>query len=124
MAKGQENLIPLNQRTKEEQREIARQGGIASGKVRQEKATMKKTLELLLDEVAKVEGNDEKLTYRQLATIGLLKGAIDSKAENFKTILQLLGELDTEENNETPNVTINIVDNSDLESVMYDEDKQ
>lgn len=124
MANGQENLIPLNQRTKEEQREIARQGGIASGKVRQEKATMKKTLELLLDEVAKVEGNDEKLTYRQLATIGLLKGAIDSKAENFKTILQLLGELDTEENNETPNVTINIVDNSDLESVMYDEDKQ
>ena len=124
MAKGQENLIPLNQRTKEEQREIARQGGIASGKVRQEKATMKKTLELLLDEVAKVEGNDEKLTYRQLATIGLLKGAIDSKAENFKTILQLLGELDTEENSETPNVTINIVDNSNLESVMYDEDKQ
>lgn len=124
MAKGQENLIPLNERTKEEQREIARQGGIASGKVRQEKATMKKTLELLLDEVAKVEGNDEKLTYRQLATIGLLKGAIKGKAGNYKTALQVLGELQEEENNETPNVTINIVDNSNLESVMYDEDKQ
>lgn len=124
MAKGQENLIPLNERTKEEQREIARQGGIASGKVRQEKATMRKTLELLLDEVAKVEGNDEKLTYRQLATIGLLKGAIEGKAENYKTALQVLGELQEEENNETPNVTINIVDNSNLESVMYDEDKQ
>ena len=123
MAKGQENLIPLNERTKEEQREIARQGGIASGKVRQEKATMKKTLELLLDEVAKVEGNDEKLTYRQLATIGLLKGAIEGKAENYKMALQVLGELQEEENNETPNVTINIVDNSGLESVLYDENK-
>lgn len=121
MAKGQENLIPLNERTKEEQREIARQGGIASGKVRQEKATMRKTLELLLDEVAKVEGNDEKLTYRQLATIGLLKGAIEGKAENYKTALQVLGELQEEENNETPNVTINIVDNSNLEKVLYDE---
>ena len=124
MAKGHENLIPLNERTKDEQREIARQGGIASGKVRQEKATMRKTLELLLDEVANIEGNDEKLTYRQLATLGLLKGAIEGKAENYKTALQVLGELQEEENNETPNVTINIVDNSNLESVMYDEDKQ
>ena len=124
MVKGQENLIPLNERTKEEQREIARQGGIASGKVRQEKATMRKTLELLLDEVAKIEGNDEKLTYRQLATLGLLKGAIEGKAENYKTALQVLGELQEEESNETPSVTINIVDNSNLEEVMYNEDKQ
>lgn len=32
-----ENLIPLNKRTKEEQREIAKQGGIKSGKIRREK---------------------------------------------------------------------------------------
>ena len=45
MAKGQDNLIPFNERTEEEQREIARQGGIASGEARREKATMRKTLE-------------------------------------------------------------------------------
>ena len=39
--KGQENLIPFTERTEEEQREIARQGGIRSGEVRREKATMK-----------------------------------------------------------------------------------
>ena len=32
--KTDSNLIPLNQRTKEEQREIQRKGGIASGKAR------------------------------------------------------------------------------------------
>lgn len=31
---GKDNLVPQNRRTKEEQREIARQGGIASGKSR------------------------------------------------------------------------------------------
>ena len=50
VSKGQDNLIPLSERTKTEQREIARRGGIASGKARKEKATMKKTLEMLLNE--------------------------------------------------------------------------
>ena len=117
-----DNLIPNSERTKEERIEIARAGGIASGKSRQEKATMKKTLELMLDEVAKIEGNDEKLTYRQLATLGLLKGAIEGKAENYKTALQVLGELQ-EDSIETPHIDINIVDNSNLEEVLY-EDKQ
>ena len=35
--KGKENLIPLNKRTKEEQREIAKMGGKKSGEVRREK---------------------------------------------------------------------------------------
>lgn len=34
------NLIPLNNRTKTEQREIARQGGIASGEARRRKKTL------------------------------------------------------------------------------------
>ena len=120
--KGQENLIPMNERSKDEVRELGRKGGIASGKTRREKATFKKTLELMLDEVAKIEGNDDKLTYRQLATLGLLKGAIEGKAENYKTALQVLGELQEEGSNETPSVQINIVDNSNLEGVMYDKD--
>lgn len=121
------SVVPNNEATQfragAEQVKIARAGGIASGKARQEKATMKKTLEMLLDEVAKIDGNDEKLTYRQLATLGLLKGAIEGKAENYKTALQVLGELQEEEKNETPIVNINIVDNTNLESALY-EDKQ
>ena len=40
---GQENLIPMSERSKEEVREIATKGGINSGKVRKEKATITTT---------------------------------------------------------------------------------
>ena len=43
-----DNLIPQSKRTKAEQREIARAGGIASGKARREKKKMRETLEILL----------------------------------------------------------------------------
>ena len=58
MAK-EDNLIPFSERSKEEAREMGKKGGIASGKARKEKATMKKTLEMLLD-----EKNKEGKTYR------------------------------------------------------------
>lgn len=117
MAKKEDNLIPGGHKlTLEEQSN----GGKRSGEVRREKATMKKTLELLLDEIAKVDGNEEKLTYKQMSTLGLIKGAIEGKAENYKTMLALLGELE-EQQNETPSVNINIVDNSNLEKTLYEE---
>ena len=48
MASGHENLIPLNQRTKVEQRKIASAGGKASGESRRKKADFRKTLNALL----------------------------------------------------------------------------
>lgn len=106
-------------RTTEEQREIARKGGIASGVVRKQKATMKETLKQMLEEVADIEGNDNKLTYRQLATLGLIKGSIQGKADNYKTILEAIGEL-TNEVKITPEININVVDNEELEKAMYE----
>lgn len=108
-------------RTTEEQREIARKGGIASGVVRKQKATMKETLKQMLEEVADIEGNDNKLTYRQLATLGLIKGSIQGKADNYKTILEAIGEL-TNEVKITPEININVVDNEELEKAMYEKE--
>lgn len=112
-----ENLKPCEYKLS---REEAKKGGINSGIARKEKATMRKTLEMLVDEIAKVDGNDDKLTYKQLATLGLIKGAMDGNAVNYKTMLEVLGELT--ENNNTPEININIVDNSKLEKVMYEGD--
>ena len=119
--KGQENLIPMSERSKEEVREIASRGGVNSGLVRKEKATMKKTLEMLVDEIAKIDGNEDKLTYKQLATLGLIKGAMDGKADNYKTMLEVLGEL--QQDSSTPEISINIIDNSNLEKTMYEGDE-
>ena len=84
-------------KTGAKQVEIARRGGIASGEAKREKATMKKALEMLLDEQNKKSGK----TYRELATLGLIQGAIKGKSDNYRLILELLGELKQkeEENN-------------------------
>lgn len=114
------SVVPNSEATQfragKEQVEIARMGGIASGKARQEKATFKKQLEMILDE--KYKGDQ---TYREAITIGQVLGAIDGKAENFKLLLSLLGELQEEQQTETPQVNINIVDHSNLESALYED---
>ena len=112
MANKNDNLIPeAHKLTVEDQSK----GGIRSGEVRREKATFKKTLEMLLD-----EKNSKGKTYRELIALGQIKSAIDGKAENFKAILALMGEME-EQQAETPTVNINIVDNSNLEGVMYED---
>lgn len=47
--KGEENLVPLNQRTKDEQREIASKGGKASGEARRRKRDAKSAARLILN---------------------------------------------------------------------------
>ena len=63
MANENKNLIPFNERTESEQREIARQGGIASGKARREK---QKTQQILADLVS-IKNKDLDM-FKKLAT--------------------------------------------------------
>ena len=86
---NEKNLVSLATRTKRERQEIARKGQKASTKAKREKATMKKTLEKMLDETYKNSG----LTYREMTTLGLIKGAVKGNAQNYKTILETMGEL-------------------------------
>ena len=46
---NQDNLIPNSERTPEERKELARKAGIASGKARRERRTLKEELLLLLE---------------------------------------------------------------------------
>ena len=94
---NEQNLVSLATRPERERTEIARKGHKASTEAKKEKATMKKALEMLLDEQNKKSGK----TYRELATLGLIQGAIKGKSENYRLILELMGELKQkeEENN-------------------------
>ena len=76
--------------------ECGRKGGIASGESKRKKATMLSVLEKTLDET-----NNKGLTYRELVTLGLIQGAIKGKSDNYRLILELMGELKQkeEENN-------------------------
>ena len=39
------------------------------------------------------EKNNKGKSFRELATLGLIKGAINGNAKNYRTILETLGEL-------------------------------
>ena len=83
---NEQNLKPQNTRTKEEQREIARKGGIASGKSRRKRKALKEELLLLLE-----EGD-----YQKKLCTALIKGAIKSAAmgdtKAFNAIRDTIGE--------------------------------
>ena len=108
-------------RAGEQQVEIARKGGKASGKARQEKKTMRETLRLMLEEIPK-DNNPYGLSYKQLATLGLIKGSIEGNNANYKTIMETIGESEMESS--TPTLKIEITDNSKLEGVMYSANKE
>ena len=112
---NEQNLRPGEYKlTLEEQKK----GGIASGQARREKATMKKTLEMLLD-----EKNNKGKTYRELATLGLLKGAVNGNANNYKAIVEMLGELTYNNQVNTPTLKIEVIDNEKLDKVLYEENQ-
>lgn len=102
---GQENLIPFNERTEEEQREIARKGGRASVEARRRKKTMKENLELLLTmPLNKGKGADiekgknlkdfakENVTVEQAMLIAQVQRALKGDAQAFEMIRDLIGE--------------------------------
>lgn len=103
---GVKNLIPQNQRTKEEQKRIATLGGIASGEARREKATMKKLLRQMLEETATKDGK----SYMELATLGLIKGAVKGDSRNYKVMLETLGEYNNPEESKKDGIISDLVE--------------
>ena len=98
MAHNVENLKPMNQRTKEEQSKIARAGGIASGKARRERKTLKEELLLMLSD-EEVQKSVAAALIKE-ATKGNRSGSVKGA---FETIRDTIGEkpVDKVENTNT-----------------------
>lgn len=102
MAKGHENLIPQNERTKEEQRAIAKKGGVASGVARREKAQLKSAVKLLLSlpvkdpnikkQLSALGMSDKDIDNSILPALGLFKKA----CKGDSSAARLLAELNNE----------------------------
>lgn len=86
------SVVPNNEATQfktgEKQVEIARRGGIASGEAKREKKAMREVLRECLNMT-----NNKGQSFQELATLGLIQGAIKGNANNYRTILETLGEL-------------------------------
>ena len=96
-----DNLIPMNKRTKEEQREIASKGGKASGKARRKKRTMKEAARLILyapvsaeeAEMLKRYGvADNDCTNLMLIIAKAIQKAADGDIKAISFIRDIIGE--------------------------------
>ena len=106
MANKLDNLIPFtSDQDREEAKKNGIKGGIASGIARRKKATMLSVLEKVLDEIP-LENNENGLTHRELATLGLVKGAEQGIAKNYEILQNLIER--KEQNDEDSNVFIQI----------------
>ena len=121
---GEENLRPFNTLTEDEQRELARKGGKASGKARKEMAEQKKTiaqaLELILnaklpDKMAKKmqeQAGVNELDYRTALAFSVISTGIQKGDANaLRIIADYLGEKPAE------NININ-ADNSKFADIL------
>ena len=106
MSKGKkENLIPLNKRTKEAQREIAKKGAEASNKKQAEKRLLKDTIEMMLklqptpqmvNECAEKFGFNPK-DLQDIITGGLINKAMSGDSRAFEVLRDTVGQKPKEE---------------------------
>ena len=79
---NEQNLIPNSERTPNELREMARNGGLASGEARRKRKTLKEELLLMLS-----EGET-----RQSVTLALIEKAMSGDTKAFEVIRDTIGE--------------------------------
>ena len=96
---AKEDLIPQNMRTKEEQKEIARKGGIASGEARRRKRSLREAMQTMLAlELSEKEISDlakkgyDAETQLDALTAAALMSAKRGNSQAFANVMRLLGE--------------------------------
>lgn len=104
---GEKNLIPFDQRSKEEAREYGRAGGIASGAARRRKKSLREAADLYLsllvsdrrrwNKIARKGVDPEDVDNQMAMIIGLTEAATEGDAKAAKIIVDLLGEVAGEE---------------------------
>lgn len=99
---NEQNLVPMDQRSKEEARELGREGGRASGVARRRKRSLREAADLYLslpvadrkawNKIAKEGVDPEDIDNQMAMIIGLTQRAIKGDAKAAKIIVDLMGE--------------------------------
>ena len=97
---NEQNLVPINERTKSEQREIASAGGKASGKARRRKKNLKQKMQLLLSlpaadndqaELSAMGVDPENMDNEMVLVKALFLAAAEGDTKAFDRIQDVLG---------------------------------
>lgn len=98
--KGQENLVPTTERSKEEVREMQRKGGVNSGIARRRKKSIKENLQMLL-ELTMTDGHGGKvkspltgkdMSVAEAIATATIKEAVKGNVKAAKLVADVLGE--------------------------------
>ena len=99
---NEKNLIPFDERTADEQRQIASAGGIASGAARRRKRALKEAADLYLslpvsdkrswNRLARKGVDPEDIDNQMAMIIGLAEAATTGDARAGRLIVDILGE--------------------------------
>ena len=99
---NEKNLIPMDQRSKSEARELGRNGGIASGVSRRRKRSLKEAADLYLslpvsdrkmwNKISRRGVDPEDIDNQMAMIIGLTMAATAGDAKAAKVIVDVLGE--------------------------------
>ena len=99
---NEKNLIPMDQRSKSEARELGRNGGIASGISRRRKRSLKEAADLYLslpvsdrkmwNKISRHGVDPDDIDNQMAMIIGLTMAATAGDAKAAKVIVDLLGE--------------------------------
>ena len=91
---NEQNLIPLNQRSQRERKEIAAKGAEATNKAKRERKDMRYFAKVVLDELVKDKKSGAELPTRYAALKSVLKMVLKVGDHNaLKSLAQLAGEL-------------------------------
>lgn len=99
---NEENLIPLNRRTKGERRKIATMGGVASGEARRARRTARQCAEIYLslpvsdtrkwNKMSRDGVDPDDIDNMMLMVAAMTKAAQSGDVAAFNTLLKVLGE--------------------------------
>ena len=120
---GTKNLKPNTRenRTKEEQKQIAIKGGIASGKARREKKTLRQCLEILLERTLKDKKGIE-MTGAEAVSLKVFEKALKGDIRAFEVLRDTAGQKPVEK--VQMKTDINIAESAERLSNIFEQIKE
>jgi hypothetical protein len=113
------NLIPMSTRSKEEASAIGRKGGIISGKNRRQRRKARECMEEILscdvpngkikDALIKMGIKEENIQNTMVLMFSLFQNGLKTgDAGTVKTILEIAGDMDIQQEQQSPTININV----------------
>ena len=129
---NEQNLKPMNTRSKDEARESGRIGGKKSGEVRRKRKTIKQQLELLLStpvsnedlkkQIKKWGIDDDDINNQMAVTVSLYQQALKGNTKAIEIIRDTVGEKPVEKLEHSGNIGNSLDVLKDIQKQIKDDD--